>query len=148
MDRLPHLVQNKIFLNLSRMPSANGWFYPPSVYRPAEIDQNRILANQLRFCLIYPKFLEKLEFDLDSLPFECLFLTSQFEHLNEKSEEILKKRIRLDPDIYRHNVDCYGRWIIYSTTINDFIQPREAFADWIFRKAEQNNLSQNCGPRG
>ena len=137
-DHLPQLVQNKIFLNLSVMPrTSKGWFYPPSVFRPLAgdeiVDQNVIISNQLRFCLIFPNFLSKLELDLDSLDFECLYLTAQFDKFKKDVENVIKKRIRLDTDIFRHNTDCYGRWIMYTTVINDFVQPREIFADWLFR---------------
>ena len=135
--QLPGLVQEIIFNKLGKERPEQGWFYPTSVYREnRELDPNLLIADQLRFCLICPSFLNLLDIDLDQLPIECLHLVSQFPHLKEKAEEVLRKRIRLNPDnIFGHSKDGSDRWIMFTTAITDFVQPHECFSDWIFRKS-------------
>ena len=64
---LPSVVQDNIFDHLSSSCLLKTWkqgsFFPPSQFQ-GKADSD-VIANQLKFCIIFPEFTKKLEYDLD-----------------------------------------------------------------------------------
>jgi len=138
IDNIPDVVQRIIFKHL-KIGSENksktwkmGSFYPSGVY--FEHEKNKFdegLADKLKFCLIFPNFIENIKFDLNQASMESLFVSSFIEELRHNALKIVNKRIRTNTSLLKHKV-MNGVWIFNHDAFGDFIEPHKPHSDWLF----------------
>jgi len=138
IDNIPDVVQRIIFkhLKIGAENKSKTWkmgsFYPSGVYFENERNKfDETLADKLKFCLIFPHFIENINFDLNQASMESLFVSSFIEELRHDALTIVNKRIRTNTSLLKHKV-INGVWVFNHDAFGDFIEPHKPHSDWLF----------------
>ncbi|CAG5106303.1 Oidioi.mRNA.OKI2018_I69.chr1.g2782.t1.cds [Oikopleura dioica] len=132
MNELPYVIRKNIFEKIGSQKPKIKWFYPSGL--PREItNEMDTLSNQLKFCLVYPEFLTKLDLNTKRLPLKCLYLLHYFPEYSSRTEKEIRARLRNDAKAFEHIEHEDGSWEVHSWTITDIIGDREEHSDWAFR---------------
>ncbi|CBY32519.1 unnamed protein product [Oikopleura dioica] len=132
MNELPYVIRRKIFEKISKQKPKIKWFYPSGLPRETS-NEIETLQNQLKFCLVYPEFLNKLDLNTKNLPLKCLNLLHYFPEYSSRAQKEIRARLRNDAKAFEHIVHEDGSWEVHSWTITDIIGDREQHSDWVFR---------------